>query len=145
MDNSKRGLIPMQERLDLNKSQGAQTPKEVNRMKNVPYASVVGSIMNASGVSVNKTLFRGMIWSLLYLTASRLVSNSPHVSVPGSGFNLKAYSDSDYARCNLDRKSTSGGCQILGGKLVFWSAKKQSSIAMSSAKAEYVVAAGCCA
>ncbi|GJR33137.1 retrotransposon protein, putative, ty1-copia subclass [Tanacetum coccineum] len=39
MDNSKRGTIPMQERLDLNKSQGAQTPKEVNRMKNVPYAS----------------------------------------------------------------------------------------------------------
>ncbi|GJQ94392.1 putative retrotransposon protein [Tanacetum coccineum] len=45
MDNSKRGHIPMQERLDLNKSQGAQTPKEVNRMKNVPYASAVGSIM----------------------------------------------------------------------------------------------------
>ncbi|GJY82574.1 hypothetical protein Tco_0495950 [Tanacetum coccineum] len=47
MDNSKRGHIPMQERLDLNKSQGAQTPKAVNRMKNVPYASAVGSIMYA--------------------------------------------------------------------------------------------------
>ncbi|GJR43388.1 retrotransposon protein, putative, ty1-copia subclass [Tanacetum coccineum] len=47
MDNSKRGHIPMQERLDLNKSQGAQTPKEVNRMKNVPYASAVGSIIYA--------------------------------------------------------------------------------------------------
>ncbi|GJX61172.1 transposon ty3-I gag-pol polyprotein [Tanacetum coccineum] len=45
MDNSKRGHIPMQERLDLNKSQGAQMPKEVNRMKNVPYALVAGSIM----------------------------------------------------------------------------------------------------
>ncbi|GKC70540.1 retrotransposon protein, putative, ty1-copia subclass [Tanacetum coccineum] len=45
MDNSKCGHILMQERLDLNKSQGAQTPKEVNRMKNVPYASTVGSIM----------------------------------------------------------------------------------------------------
>ncbi|GJT12090.1 retrotransposon protein, putative, ty1-copia subclass [Tanacetum coccineum] len=47
MDSSKRGTIPMQEKLDLNKSQGAQTPKEVNRMKNVPYASAVGSIMYA--------------------------------------------------------------------------------------------------
>ncbi|GKD58791.1 retrotransposon protein, putative, ty1-copia subclass, partial [Tanacetum coccineum] len=37
--------IPMQERLDLNKSQGAQTPREVKRMQNVPYASAVGSIM----------------------------------------------------------------------------------------------------
>ncbi|GJU47050.1 hypothetical protein Tco_1204316 [Tanacetum coccineum] len=41
--------------------------------------------------------------------------------------------------------STSGGYQILGGKLVCWSAKKQSFVAMSSAEAEYVVAAGCCA
>ncbi|GJU38117.1 retrotransposon protein, putative, ty1-copia subclass [Tanacetum coccineum] len=48
MDNSKRGTIPMQERLDLNKSQGAQMPKEVNRMKNVPYALAVGSIMYAA-------------------------------------------------------------------------------------------------
>ncbi|GKD24294.1 hypothetical protein Tco_1230508, partial [Tanacetum coccineum] len=40
MDTSKRGYIPMQERLDLNKTQGASTP-------NVPYASAVGSIMYA--------------------------------------------------------------------------------------------------
>ncbi|GKB25349.1 hypothetical protein Tco_0864750, partial [Tanacetum coccineum] len=63
----------------------------------------------------------------------------------GSSFDLKAYSDSDYVGCNLDRKSTSWGYQILGGKLVCWSAKKQSSVAMSSAEAEYVAAAGCCA
>nr|GEU78126.1 retrovirus-related Pol polyprotein from transposon TNT 1-94 [Tanacetum cinerariifolium] len=61
------------------------------------------------------------------------------------GFDLKRYSDSDYADCNMDRKSTLGACQILGGKLVCWSAKKQQSAAMSSAKAEYVAAAGCCA
>ncbi|GJU54405.1 retrotransposon protein, putative, ty1-copia subclass [Tanacetum coccineum] len=45
MDNSKHGTIPMQERLDLNKSQGAQMSEKVNRMKSVPYASAVGSIM----------------------------------------------------------------------------------------------------
>ncbi|GJY71429.1 retrotransposon protein, putative, ty1-copia subclass [Tanacetum coccineum] len=45
MDNSKRGHIPMQERLDLNKTQGASTPKEVKRMQNIPYALAVGSIM----------------------------------------------------------------------------------------------------
>ncbi|GJW19278.1 retrotransposon protein, putative, ty1-copia subclass [Tanacetum coccineum] len=46
MDNSKRGYIPIQERLDLNKTQGASTPEEVKRMQNVPYASAVGSIIN---------------------------------------------------------------------------------------------------
>ncbi|GJS14932.1 retrotransposon protein, putative, ty1-copia subclass [Tanacetum coccineum] len=39
MDNSKRGNIPMQERLDLNKTQGASTPGEVKHIKNVPYVS----------------------------------------------------------------------------------------------------------
>ncbi|GKF46470.1 retrotransposon protein, putative, ty1-copia subclass [Tanacetum coccineum] len=47
MDNSKHGYIPMQERLDLNKTHGASTPEEVKRMQNVPYALVVGSIMYA--------------------------------------------------------------------------------------------------
>ncbi|GKC43383.1 hypothetical protein Tco_1061105 [Tanacetum coccineum] len=58
------------------------------------------------------------------------------------GFDLKGYSDSDYAGCNMDKKSTSGACQFLGGKLVCWSAKKQQSVAMSFAKAEYVAAVG---
>ncbi|GJT97708.1 retrotransposon protein, putative, ty1-copia subclass [Tanacetum coccineum] len=44
MDNSKRGHILMQERLDLNKTQGASTPEEVKRMQNVPYTSAVDSI-----------------------------------------------------------------------------------------------------
>ncbi|GJY14019.1 retrotransposon protein, putative, ty1-copia subclass [Tanacetum coccineum] len=47
MDTSNRGYIPMQEKLDLNKAQGALTPEEVKRMQNVPYASTVGSIMYA--------------------------------------------------------------------------------------------------
>ncbi|GJQ97623.1 retrotransposon protein, putative, ty1-copia subclass [Tanacetum coccineum] len=41
MDNSKGGYIPMQERLDINKTQGASTPKEVTCMQNVPYASAM--------------------------------------------------------------------------------------------------------
>nr|GEW15802.1 uncharacterized mitochondrial protein AtMg00810-like [Tanacetum cinerariifolium] len=60
-----------------------------------------------------------------------------------SGFDLKGHSDSDYAGCNMDKKSTSGACQLLRGKLVCWSAKKHQSIAMSSAKDEYVATARC--
>ncbi|GJU49097.1 retrovirus-related pol polyprotein from transposon TNT 1-94 [Tanacetum coccineum] len=60
----------------------------------------------------------------------RYLKGTPNLSLwypKGSGFDLKAYFDSYYTGCNLDRKSTSGGCQILGGKLVCWSAKMQSS------------------
>ncbi|GJV63152.1 retrotransposon protein, putative, ty1-copia subclass [Tanacetum coccineum] len=45
MENSKRGSIPMQEKLRLSKSQGASTPTELKCMQNVPYALAVGSIM----------------------------------------------------------------------------------------------------
>ncbi|GJT50239.1 hypothetical protein Tco_0976396 [Tanacetum coccineum] len=48
MENSKRGSIPMQDKLRLSKSQGASTPAELKRMQSVPYASAVGSIMYAS-------------------------------------------------------------------------------------------------
>ncbi|GKD11906.1 retrovirus-related pol polyprotein from transposon TNT 1-94 [Tanacetum coccineum] len=41
-----------------------------------------------------------------------------------SGFDLKGYSDSDYAGYNMDRKCTSSAYQLLGGKLICWSAKK---------------------
>ncbi|GJR13514.1 retrovirus-related pol polyprotein from transposon TNT 1-94 [Tanacetum coccineum] len=131
-----------------------------------------------AGKSVNETSYRGMIRSLMYLTATspdiqfctvlcaRYQSNPKESHIIAmkrilrylkgtptfglyypkcSGFDLKGYSDSDYAGCNMDRKSTSGACQILGGKLVCWSAKKQQSVAMSSAKAEYVTAIRCCA
>ncbi|GJW91997.1 zinc finger, CCHC-type containing protein [Tanacetum coccineum] len=40
MENSKRGTIPMQEKLKFSKSQGASTPAEIQRMQNIPYASV---------------------------------------------------------------------------------------------------------
>ncbi|GJR05618.1 retrovirus-related pol polyprotein from transposon TNT 1-94 [Tanacetum coccineum] len=127
------------------------------------------------GKSVNKTSYRGMIGSLMYLTTTRpdiqfstvicaryqynpkeshliavkrilrYLKGTPTLGMyylKCSGFNLKGYSDSDYVVCNMDRKSTSGVCQILGGKLVCWSAKKQQSVAMSSVEAEYVADAG---
>nr|GEY54088.1 hypothetical protein [Tanacetum cinerariifolium] len=75
----------------------------------------------------NEALYKGMIrylkgtlsLGLYYLKCSR--------------FDLKRYLDLDYAGCIMDRKSISGACQILRGKLVCWSAKKQhSAIAISN-------------
>nr|GEV37592.1 putative ribonuclease H-like domain-containing protein [Tanacetum cinerariifolium] len=62
-----------------------------------------------------------------------------------SPFDLVAYSDSDYAGASLDRKSTTGGCQFLGCRLISWQCKKQTVVATSSTEAEYVVVASCCA
>ncbi|GJV19307.1 hypothetical protein Tco_1368327 [Tanacetum coccineum] len=63
----------------------------------------------------------------------------------GSGFELTAFSDVDHAGCVDTRKSTSGGIQFLGDKLVSWMSKKQDCTAMSSAEAEYVALSASCA
>jgi hypothetical protein len=63
----------------------------------------------------------------------------------GSTFDLLGYSDSDYAGCKVDRKSTTETCQFLGRCLVSWSSKKQNSVALSTVEAEYVAAGACCA
>ncbi|GJZ27356.1 hypothetical protein Tco_0571609 [Tanacetum coccineum] len=55
-----------------------------------------------------------------------------------SGFELIAYSYADHACYNDDCKSTYGGIQFLGDKLVSWSSKKQDYTAMSTTEAEYV-------
>nr|GEX41217.1 copia protein [Tanacetum cinerariifolium] len=60
-----------------------------------------------------------------------------------SSFDLKAYSNSDYASANLDRKSTTRGCQFLGKRLISWQCKKKTIVATSTTEAEYVVVAHC--
>ncbi|GJY31741.1 putative ribonuclease H-like domain-containing protein [Tanacetum coccineum] len=126
----------------------------------------------ASDVDVH--LYRSMIGSLMYLTASRpdimfavcacsrfqVTPKSSHLSAVKrifrylkgkpklglwyprvSSFDLESYSDSDYAGANLDRKSTTGGCQFLGRRLISWQCKKQTIVATSTTEAKYVAAA----
>jgi hypothetical protein len=124
--------------------------------------------LNKGGKSVDQKAYQSMIGYLHYICASRLdimlsvcmcarFQSDPKechlvavkqilrylVSTPcfriwypkGSTFDLIGYSDSNYAGCKVDRKSTS----------VSWSSKKQTSIALSTAEAEYVAAGQCCA
>ncbi|GKC16994.1 putative ribonuclease H-like domain-containing protein [Tanacetum coccineum] len=60
-----------------------------------------------------------------------------------SPFDLVAYTDSDYAGASLDRKSTTGGCQFLGCRLISWQCKKQTVVANSTTEAEYIAASNC--
>nr|GEU61916.1 hypothetical protein [Tanacetum cinerariifolium] len=71
----------------------------------------------------------------------RYLKGNPHLGLwypKDSLFNLMAYSDSDYAGASLNRKSTTGGCQFLGCRLISWQRKKQTVVATSSTEAEYV-------
>ncbi|GJX27166.1 putative ribonuclease H-like domain-containing protein [Tanacetum coccineum] len=126
---------------------------------------------------VDVHLYRSMIRSLMYLTASRpdikfavcacarfqVIPKVSHLHAVkrifrylkgqpklglwyprDSPFDLEAFSDSDYAGASLDRKSTTGGCQFLGKRLISWQCKKQTIVANSTTEAEYVAAANCC-
>ncbi|GJY74151.1 hypothetical protein Tco_0478582, partial [Tanacetum coccineum] len=60
-----------------------------------------------------------------------------------SPFDLVAYTDSDYVGASLDRKSTIGGCQYLGCRLISWQFKKETVVANSTTEFEYVAASSC--
>ncbi|WVZ63725.1 hypothetical protein U9M48_013333 [Paspalum notatum var. saurae] len=129
------------------------------------------------GEAVDQKEFRGMIGSLLYLTATRpdiqfavclcaryqaspKTSHRPAVKCifrylkftpelglwysSGSSLSLRGFSDADHAGCRIDRKSTSGTCQLLGTSFVSWSSRKQASVSLSTTEAEYIAAASCC-
>ncbi|GJU71114.1 putative ribonuclease H-like domain-containing protein [Tanacetum coccineum] len=126
---------------------------------------------------VDVHLYRSMIGSLMYLTASRpdimfvvcacarfqVTPKTSHLLAVkiifrylkckptlglwysrDSPFKLVAYTNSDYAGATQDRKSTTGGCQFLGNRLISWQCKKQTVVATSTTEAEYVAAASCC-
>ncbi|GJV81444.1 putative ribonuclease H-like domain-containing protein [Tanacetum coccineum] len=98
------------------------------------------------------TYYRSMIGSLMYF-------NCPvglNICLPSNvfvlvfrvnfqDFTLNAVKRifNDYAGANLDRKSTTGGCQFLGSRLISWQCKKQTIVATSTTEAEYVAAASC--
>ncbi|GKB86864.1 hypothetical protein Tco_0959136 [Tanacetum coccineum] len=71
------------------------------------------------GKAVDPSHYRGMIGTLLYLTAN-----------------------ADHASCQDTRRSTSGSMQFLGDRLVSWSSKRQKSAAISSTEAKYIVMSG---
>jgi hypothetical protein len=62
----------------------------------------------------------------------------------GKDLSLIAYIDADWASCIDDQRSTSGAGFYLGECLVSWVRKKQSSVSLSTAEAEYIAAAACC-
>ncbi|GJW40802.1 retrovirus-related pol polyprotein from transposon TNT 1-94 [Tanacetum coccineum] len=96
--------------------------------------------VDLSGEPVDQSDYRSKIGSLMYLTSSRpdLVLLCTLSSTTNSKAPQGAFSDADHAGCLDTRKSTSGGIQFLGDKLVSWMSKKQNCTAMSSAEAEYV-------
>ncbi|GJY47056.1 retrotransposon protein, putative, ty1-copia subclass [Tanacetum coccineum] len=127
MENSKRGSIPMQEKLRLSKSQGASTPAELKRMQNVPYAS-------ANPGDLHWTTVKNILKYLrntkdMFLVYGDDIKRELRVS---------CYTDAGYLTNADDLKSQTGYVFVLNGDVVDWKSTKQSIFATSSAEAEYI-------
>ncbi|GJX65401.1 retrovirus-related pol polyprotein from transposon TNT 1-94 [Tanacetum coccineum] len=103
----------------------ASTPMETNK----------ALTKDEDGEDVDVHLYRSMIGSLMYLTSSRpdiiYLKGQPKLGLwypKDSPLTLEAFSDSDYAGASLDKKSTTGGCQFLGSRLISWQCKKQTMV-----------------
>ncbi|GJR71732.1 hypothetical protein Tco_0084097 [Tanacetum coccineum] len=107
--------------------QAMSTVKEGTYMglKKAPKAMIKDILnLDQNGSPVDATKYHSMIGALMYLASSR--SDIVHAIY------------ADYAGCKDTFKSTSGGAQFLGEKLVSWSSKKQDCTALSTAEVEYV-------
>nr|GEV91524.1 hypothetical protein [Tanacetum cinerariifolium] len=111
---------------------------EMNKCDNIGTLMATKPKLDAdlSGTPVDQTRYRSMIRSLVYLTSNRPVLVQAYLK--DSGFEQIAISDADYVGCRDTRKSTLGGVQFLGDKLVSWMSKKQDYTAMSTSEAGYV-------
>ncbi|KAL3611553.1 hypothetical protein D5086_002573 [Populus alba] len=91
---------------------------------------------NEGGAIVDTTMFKQMLGSLMYLTASKL-------DFIGGEEELVGFADSDYAGDIDDKKITFGYTFMLGTGAVSWSSKKQPVVTLSTTKVEFIVAAYC--
>ncbi|GJV61456.1 putative ribonuclease H-like domain-containing protein [Tanacetum coccineum] len=117
----------------------ASTPIETNK----------ALLKDEEAKDVDVHLYRSMIGSLMYLTASRpdimfAVCACARIQVTPKVSHLHAVKRIfRYLKASLNRKSTTGGCQFLGKRLISWQCKKQTIVANSTTKAEYVATANC--
>ncbi|GJS41401.1 putative ribonuclease H-like domain-containing protein [Tanacetum coccineum] len=133
--NQDKYVVDILKKFDFVTVKTTSTPIETNK----------ALLKNEEAEDVDVHLYRLMIGSLMYLIASRPdIMFAVCACARDSPFDLEAFSDSDYAGASLDRKSTTGGCQFLGKRLISWQCKKQTIVANSTTEAEYVAAANCC-
>nr|GEV56667.1 hypothetical protein [Tanacetum cinerariifolium] len=135
MENSKRGSIPMQEKLKLSKSQGASTPVELKRMQNVSYASSVGSIRYAVRCTRPDVAFAQNVTCRFQQNPGDL-----HWTSVMNILKVSCYTDVGYLTDADDLKSQTGYVFVLNGGDVDWNSVKQSIFATSYAEAEYIAA-----
>ncbi|KAJ9541685.1 hypothetical protein OSB04_028191 [Centaurea solstitialis] len=155
MDESKKGFIPMQHGIVLSKTQCPVSSQDQDKMKSVPYASAIGSIMYAMLCTRPDVAYSVSVTSryqqnpgephwvavkniLKYLRRTKEMflvfgGTEDEISVTG-------YSDASFQTDRDDFRSQSGYVFTLNGGAISWKSSKQDTIADSTTEAEYIAA-----
>ncbi|KAJ9567138.1 hypothetical protein OSB04_003104 [Centaurea solstitialis] len=155
MDESKKGFIPMQHGIVLSKTQCPLSSQDQDKMKSVPYASAIGSIMYAMLCTRPDVAYSVSVTSryqqnpgephwvavkniLKYLRRTKDMflifgGSEDEISVTG-------YSDASFQTDRDDFRSQSGYIFTLNGGAISWKRSKQDTIADSTTEAEYIAA-----
>ena len=152
MQQCKPGIAPVCKGDKLSLSQCPHSDIEKAQMKNVPYASALGSIMYAQVCTRPDIAFAtGLLgryqsnpghdhWVAAKKVMRYLKRTKDYMLIYKhvQDLQLVGYSDSDFAGCQDEKKSTTGYIFKLAGGAVSWKSEKQKSIASSTMQAEFV-------
>ena len=151
LTNTKRVHTPMDPNVHYSTQQSPSSISQVGRMKGIPYAEAIGSILWPTVVSRPDTAFAvGILsqfmqnpgqahWEAVKRVVSYLDTTKDMWLTFGGNKNglLEGYCDADWAS-QPHRHSISGYSFHFGVGAISWSSKKQSIVTLSSTEAEYV-------
>ncbi|RVW61091.1 Retrovirus-related Pol polyprotein from transposon TNT 1-94 [Vitis vinifera] len=152
MKNCSPSVSPIVKGDRFNLNQCPKKDLEKEQMKNIPYASAVGSLMYAQVCTRPDIAFAvGMLgryqsnpgidhWKDAKKVMRYLQETKDYKLMYRRTSNLEVvgYSDSDFAGCVDSRKSTSGYIFILAGGAISWRSVKQTMTATSTMEAEFI-------
>ncbi|KAJ9539063.1 hypothetical protein OSB04_031796 [Centaurea solstitialis] len=155
MEESKKGFIPMQHGIVLSKAQCPVSSEDQDKMKLIPYASAIGSIMYAMLCTRPDVAYSISVTSryqqnpgeahwvavkniLKYMRRTKEMflvfgGSEDEISVTG-------YTDASFQTDKDDFRSQSGYVFTLNGGAISWKSSKQDTIADSTTEAEYIAA-----
>ena len=152
MDKCSAGIVPIQKGDKFSLMQCPKNELEREQMNNIPYASIVGSLMYAQTCTRPDISFAVSMlgryqsnpgldhWKAAKKVLRYLQGTKDYMLTYRKSDNLETigYSDSDFAGCVDSRKSTFGYLFLLAGGAISWKSAKQSVIAASTMEAEFV-------
>ena len=154
MENSKKGSLPANHGIKLSKKDCPSVEAEIARMKDIPYASTIGSIMYAMTCTRPDVAYAVSItgryqqnpgephWIAVKTILKYLRRTKEYFLVYGGQPELEVagYADASFQSDCDDYKSQSGYVFTLNGGAVSWNSSKQATTADSTTEAEYIAA-----